>query len=589
MKLKLKISNLLGIREAEIELTSGKVLEAIGPNAAGKTSLAVCAQAVLARDTNPLHLPAPEVKRVYIHDDSDPETAEAVLSDGNGIVARWRPSAQAIDAPEKSQTFCRPEAVGTVDFTARRSAAERMAVFQGVLLPPPDQVLEALRSLLMESIPPEDVRGVAEMVARDGWKAAEAVYGDRARKAKQSWARIAGRVWAPRISSDWRPEGWQSDMDRLTVQEAEEAVVTAREEYNALTRVEAIAEADLEKQEGARAALPQAERALEIAEAELETATELLKDARAHAERLQHKYHAFKSAPKPTMPATLSCPECEVELSFDGQVLIPFNRKAHDRAMDTYQKSRKAAEEGRLAVEAHITEYRPRLKEASTEYDRADKNQRSTAAHVQEFLRLSAATGEVDTEERRQRLSAAEQAVEDQRRILSMVQAQVEGAKLHATILHYGSIAQAIGPRGCRAALLEKGLMGFNKGCEQLTSAASWPMVFATLSGTIYYGPKKRVVQACSESEKWRIQTTIQMVLAAMTHSVVVVLDRSELLDAANRAGLEAMLTFVTQKKPIAVLLCGTDTRTDSVPWSKVPWPVARVQDGKLVLKGVTA
>ena len=581
--MKLKISNLLGIREAELELISGKVLEAIGPNAAGKTSLAVCAQAVLARDANPLHLPAPEVKRVYIHDDSDPETAEAVLSDEDGIIARWRPSAQAIDAPEKSQTFCRPEAVGTVDFTARRSAAERMSLLQGVLLPPPAQVLEALRSLLMKSIPPEDVKGVAEMVARDGWKAAEAVYGDRARLAKRSWAKVAGRAWAPRISADWRPEGWQSVMDRLTVQEAEEAVVTAREEYNGLTRVEAIAEADLEKQEDARAALPEAERALLAAKADLEAAKGERADTRLHAKRLQAEYNNFRSARKPTPPTTLSCPECEAELSFNGSVLIHFNRKEHDSAMKEYQDSSKTAEDGRLAVEAQMTAYDPHIREASDGYDRADKNFRAAQAHVEEFKRLSAATGEVDTEERRQRLAAAEQAVEDRRRTLSMVTSQVEGARLHSTILHYGSIAQAIGPRGCRAALLEKGLMGLNKGCEQLTSAASWPTVFADLSGTIYYGPKKRVVQACSESEKWRIQTTVQMVLAAMTHSAVVVLDRSELLDAANRAGLEAMLTFVTGKKPIAVLLCGTDTRTNAVPWSKVPWPVARVQGGTLV------
>ena len=51
--MKLTIENTLGIRRAEIELIPGQVVEVIGPNASGKTSLAVCTQAVLARGKQP--------------------------------------------------------------------------------------------------------------------------------------------------------------------------------------------------------------------------------------------------------------------------------------------------------------------------------------------------------------------------------------------------------------------------------------------------------------------------------------------------------------------------------------------------------
>ena len=46
-------------------------MEVVGPNASGKTSLAVCAQAVLARDANPLGLSAADTKRSYPHDGAD--------------------------------------------------------------------------------------------------------------------------------------------------------------------------------------------------------------------------------------------------------------------------------------------------------------------------------------------------------------------------------------------------------------------------------------------------------------------------------------------------------------------------------------
>ena len=52
--MKLSIQQTLGIVNAEIDLEPGRIVEVVGPNASGKTSLAVCAQAVLSRDSNPL-------------------------------------------------------------------------------------------------------------------------------------------------------------------------------------------------------------------------------------------------------------------------------------------------------------------------------------------------------------------------------------------------------------------------------------------------------------------------------------------------------------------------------------------------------
>ena len=54
--MKLSIERTLGIINAEIDLEPGRIVEVVGPNASGKTSIAVCAQAVLARESNPLGL-----------------------------------------------------------------------------------------------------------------------------------------------------------------------------------------------------------------------------------------------------------------------------------------------------------------------------------------------------------------------------------------------------------------------------------------------------------------------------------------------------------------------------------------------------
>ena len=86
--MKLSIQQTLGIVNAEIDLEPGRIVEVVGPNASGKTSIAVCAQAVLARDSNPLGLSAAESKRNYPHDGA--EDARVELRRGNyGIRCEW--------------------------------------------------------------------------------------------------------------------------------------------------------------------------------------------------------------------------------------------------------------------------------------------------------------------------------------------------------------------------------------------------------------------------------------------------------------------------------------------------------------------
>ena len=86
--MRIDIRNILGIERAEINLPPGGIVEVIGPNASGKSSVAVAAQAVLTQEINPLGAPAPQSKRVYLHDGA--EDCEANLVD-NGEVVTWRP------------------------------------------------------------------------------------------------------------------------------------------------------------------------------------------------------------------------------------------------------------------------------------------------------------------------------------------------------------------------------------------------------------------------------------------------------------------------------------------------------------------
>ena len=133
--MRLQVENTLGIQHAEVELEPGKVVEVVGPNASGKTSLAVCAQAVLARDSNPLGLSAADAKRAYPHDGADDPTVSLSFGAQTEYSSHytWFPQRGRIDAPMAAETLSSPEAVGLIDFTAKRGAKERAALFQSAL------------------------------------------------------------------------------------------------------------------------------------------------------------------------------------------------------------------------------------------------------------------------------------------------------------------------------------------------------------------------------------------------------------------------------------------------------------------------
>ena len=93
--MKLQIQQTLGIVSAEIDLEPGRIVEVVGPNASGKTSIAVCAQAVLARDSNPLGLSAAESKRNYPHDGAEDAEVSLYSPDMNDRITdavNWYPN-----------------------------------------------------------------------------------------------------------------------------------------------------------------------------------------------------------------------------------------------------------------------------------------------------------------------------------------------------------------------------------------------------------------------------------------------------------------------------------------------------------------
>ena len=571
--MRLKIENLLGIKRAEIDLDG--IVEVVGPNASGKSSLAACAQALLTHEQNPLGVSVTQAARVYLHDGADEGLAEI-----DGV--EWRPG-KGLTVTNGAGPLSRPAAVGLVDYTARRGEKERLESLQSALLPDVAEIIDAVRERLLSYMPRTDVGGLLEMISERGFDAAAEVYADRGRDSKRQWQEVANRAYGVKVASDWRPDGWLANMDSMTTQQAEEAVTAAREALAALHQVQAVTEAEAQTAAEAKAALPGLIDALQVANNKTQAI-----GAKMAVQELTEAGRAVKGAEfelaklraKALKTKALTCPHCQGFVAMDPEGgLYPYDGEAErlekeSAAAKAEEVQAALAERCReeSALEKVAAEARSQSRQAEHEAQEA-----KTALGVAEKL-AGNADAEVETEGRRADLMQAEQAVDDAKRISGMVSAEARAAQLAETVARYAEIVLALGPQGVRAQMMEAGLKKLNMGLEVISTEAGWPAVEVTDRGAVMWGV--RPIQVCSASEQWRAQAAIQLTLAAMTGSQAVVLDRADVLDADNRDGLVRAVKRVSAKTGIAVLLCSTGVAGGSAPGKLAPWKQVTIAGG---------
>ena len=550
----LSIRDVLGIRSADIPLPDvGEILEIVGPNASGKTSVALAAAALLTRNANPLGLPAAGSRRAYEREGADGE-GQASFGDTTWYVGSGR-----ITSPPDTPP-CRPEAVGLVDFTALRRGKEAAALFQPVLLPPVADVMERVRIELEPYLPPEDLSGTMQMLQEQGWDATLAIFTQRNRDAKRAWATIAGRHYGSKIAADWRPDGWLADYDSMTPETAAADVAAAREALQALHRVQAVSEAEAERAAAAADELPGLRDELEAAKhfarsIEAQLADLALPTLRQDVTRVEQ---AIRLADQTSQGA--SCPHCGSLVYVEGGQLLPEpSRGIPDHtalaiALQSAQTALHDAQEKAAALNLTMTEAAGRV--------------HVLHARVQDTERLAAkiALPVADQDAATIALAHAEQDVADAQSAERMVSAEDAARRMHETVGRYTVIVDAIGPRGVRARMIADRLGILNRGLLLLSNRAGWPAVTISDQGYIAWG--ERPVALCSESERWRAQACIQLTVAAMTGSPLVVLDRADLLDAANREGLRQAVARATSK--CGVLICSTGEPSTDAPWDQI-------------------
>lgn len=491
-----------------------------GLNAAGKTSIVQAVQAALLR--RPLTTPEALVKTARALVRRGAEEASAVVSrrDGDGYAMVSWPACKVDssddDAPRSSEI-----AAGLVSILDMppKDRPRALAAYVGA-----GPETEEIRSELAEcGYSDEAVQQVLDAIEKNGWDDTHKKAVEAGANFKGRWEQITGASFGSSKSATWVPEGWDlAALEAADHQSLQMDEVDARSALERLIAAGAVGAAEVARlRDQMNTALGTDLVARQEAVAEIEQRLASLRDERA-------------AMPAATGDGGMPCPSCGTHL-----VLM----KDHT---DPAAASLKVADSNVKPDE--LKRRRLRAAEIDGQISRAEGDLRAALAAlrnaegvVQAGEEAKAKLAEIEKED------ADEAALAEARAAVAAAQARrvgyeawVAARKVYANWQKNARLIDLLGPEGLRKRVLARHIETLNTRLAAASADAKWGTVridenFGAWCGTEPYW-------TLSKSTQWRVRTTLQVVLAQIDGSDLVVIDEADILDPKGRNGLVMML-----------------------------------------------
>lgn len=421
-------------------------------------------------------------------------------------------------------------------------------------------------------------------ILRAGFDAAAKEAASKARDAKASWkTATGGETWGKEKAPKWQPaplpEGAEhaaADLDKAAaclndisgdLDAAQQALGAAK--ANQRQRQEALAKrSNLEAIAGN---LGRYTTKLTLDQAELAAWESKVADCKARAGVVQ---------PDPKSPGEfllrglaavtqefLDLSERYPDVEWDSGLLSRASKHLYDFIQLHGEPIGHDAPPDREAI-AKLPEYEAALKLMRRSVENAKRDLEAatiSAAQLKELdamASMAADTGEADSRvaDLAAKRAAAQQEVAKFRDIADKFarrQTLIEQvAKLHADVMDWTAIADALAPDGIQADLLSEALAPINRRLSMQANSAQWPTVNISEDISITYGMRDYAM--LSESEKWRADAMIAEAVSHLSGIRLLVLDRLDVLDGQGREDALYWLDDLAEAKEIdtALLFC---------------------------------
>ena len=527
----IKLRDFRGCERAEIECAPLALLA--GKNAAGKSSVAQAVGAAASGNALPVAGLTKTQGGLLVRTGAANGTVELV-GDGGTVWMAWPAAAarqEGGDPPQASQYAAGLSSVLTLP------QRDRARVLSDVLkaLPTHDDVSAALAE---KGWAPERCEAAWKLIEEQGWDGAYAARRDRGAEFKGRWRQVTGANYGSRIAAAWRPD--LADLDEGELIDAVRHARAGLEKAQTAAAVSSVEQAQLRTEASLVGAL---------------TATEVI--AATDVDRAQAEVSAAQQAraalPSAEQPITHPCPYCNEPVIV--QNARPRLIKSEVAPLqDSELKARRMAiaeADGKIAHAGDaLNAARQKLAAARAAVENARRAQERIAANpgtAEPGMSVEALRAEVSRTEKR----------------LAEYRTKVEADEINAQIERNEQLLEVLAGDGLRAKKLSRVLDVFvGRQLKALTDAAGWAAVTIDAEMNVSMGLPYPLL---SKSEQYRVRAVLQVAMAIIDGSDLVVLDEADILDGPTRSGLFKMLDAATQEG-LAALVCMTLSRRDQAP-----------------------
>jgi hypothetical protein len=526
-------------RLVKADIVCAPIALAAGLNNQGKTSLVQAFQAVLTGQALALFGLTKKDADVLVHDGAEKAQVRISAGDDGGVQMEW-PECRLISLPGDKPPQASVFAAGLSSIATMTKAEERAKALESYLKSTParEDLAAELGEVFTEAVGTEerasrDLDRLWKRIETDGWDAVHAEQVTRRRDAGRDWEKITGERFGSDKAPRWQPKEWRLGLEETEEEELARRLQAANTRLEQAIRAEAAGGAEI-------ARLQELARDAGIRKNGHAAAAALLAAAGA---ALTKAHAALEAIPVIPEAATVACPhqECKrpilirqpnrATIILEKPPEIPGDRSKQAEAIKAMRLQRADAE---IVVEQCQT-----AKSAATRaFQDAD---RALEEALQAELALEAAKSKPKSDIS---VAVAREHQETARNDLALWRKFTEAEKLANLWLLLDRVIKVLAPTGLRQTKLAQAIELFNRSqLAPLCEVARWEPVAITEDLGVTYGG--RPFSQLSESWQFRAGVILQVAMALLDGSSMVVIDRIDRMDDDGRNGLFTLLVHV--------------------------------------------
>lgn len=550
--MKIEVRNFRGCERADINVSPIALL--VGDGGAAKSSILQAAAA--AATSTPLPFPGLTKSKAKMLVRRGCDKASVVLENEEGQAnIEWPASAfESYGNPVQASTFAAGlESLVDIDPKKRASVlsnyinltptrrdladAIKDARIVGKAPAKDDDDVAAIKDLGLD--PETDglvfatLNKIWDVIDIDGWEVAAKKAKEKGANLKGRWQEITDANYGSKIAESWRPHGWSDDLENETEDSLLSKEEWARGELENLIGEAAVSEDERERLKVAAeqfdaGRLKSLREALAVEEEELEAARDALRD--------------LPDLSSNTSLPEVDCPHCgEVSYlkAFDGTPELVSEQvgPSHDEIVANNERRRELEDEvnRRMQNIADCTNQISLQQEAETAVAKLEKLDQSSEADADQ-------------------VAQARKLLEDAQNNLKAFQTYRKALERHKAVLDNQAVVDLLGEKGVRRTVLLRALKRLNEDVlAPLSAEAGWrPVTIAEDLEAQYDGHP--YVTLC-DSEKFRCRCILQVAMAKIDGSRLIVMDSLDRLPKDSRGDVFKLLLSAGIPAIVAVML----------------------------------